>query len=56
MVIGHARSTRYHAKTKHIDVMFNFIRNRSEEVILRYIPMVANPLAKPLDYVVFESY
>jgi len=51
-VIGHAKNARYYAKTKHIDMKFNFIINRSEEVTLECIPtehMIADPLTKPLD-------
>jgi len=32
--IGHAKNAIHHAKTKHIDVNFNFTRNRLEEVTL----------------------
>ena len=51
-VIGHAKSARCHAKTKHLDIKFNFIINQSEEVTLEYIPMkrmVADPLTELLD-------
>jgi len=51
-VIGHAKNVRYYAKTKYIDIKFNFIINQSEEVTLEYLlteHMVADPLTKPLD-------
>jgi len=59
IVIGHVKNASYHAKTKHTDVKFNFIRNQSEEVTLEYILIertVADPLIKPLDYTLFFSH
>ena len=58
-VIGHMKNVRYHAKTKHIDEKFNFIRSRLEEVTFKYIPMerlVANPQTNPLDSTLFLSH
>jgi len=48
--IDHTKNVRCHVKTKHIDVKFNFVKNRLEEVVLKYIlieRMVADPLTKP---------
>ena len=32
VAIGYMKNAKYHAKTKHIDIKFNFISNRSQEV------------------------
>ena len=57
--IGQATNAIHHAKTKNIDVNFNFTRNRLEEVTLEYIlleRMVAGLLAKPLDSTLFLNH
>ncbi|GMP51894.1 hypothetical protein CsSME_00017944 [Camellia sinensis var. sinensis] len=50
---AYAKDPKYHGRTKHIDVRFNFIRDilAQKEVILEHIPtsrMVADPLTKPI--------
>ena len=58
--IGHAKNGRYHAKTRHIDVKFNLIKKRLEEITLEYIPaeciVADSPLTKPLDSTLFLSH
>ncbi|GMQ07645.1 hypothetical protein CsSME_00051760 [Camellia sinensis var. sinensis] len=51
--LAYAKDPKYHGRTKHIDVRFNFIRDilAQKEVILEHIPtsrMVADPLTKPI--------
>ena len=51
--IALAKNPVYHARTKHIDVQYHFIRNKveSKEIELRYLPtkeMIADALTKPL--------
>ena len=47
------RTPKYHGRTKHIDVKYNFVRDivAQNQVILKHIPtsrMVADPLTKPI--------
>ena len=51
--LAYAKDPKYHGRTKHINVRFNFIRDivAQIEVILEHIPtsrMVADPLTKPI--------
>ncbi|GMP64064.1 hypothetical protein CsSME_00025502 [Camellia sinensis var. sinensis] len=51
--LAYAKDPKYHGRTKHIDVRFNFIRDilAQKEVIMEHIPtsrMVADPLTKPI--------
>ena len=51
--LGYAKDPKYHGRTKHIDVKYNFVRDivAQNQVILKHIPtsrMVADPLTKPI--------
>ncbi|KAK4384341.1 Retrovirus-related Pol polyprotein from transposon TNT 1-94 [Sesamum angolense] len=48
--IAYAKDPKYHGRTKHIDTRYHFIRDSiaQGEVVLRHIPMIADPFTKPL--------
>ena len=59
--IAYTKDPKYHSKTKHIDIKFNFIRDivQQNEVNLKYISthqMVADPLTKPIIRDVYNSH
>ena len=54
--ISHTKNTRYHEKTKHKEVKFNFKINRSEEVILEYILLAQKPITLVLMMINSYSY
>src|SRR5436305_15250788 len=47
--IDDSRDSKFHGRTKHIEIKYHFERNKKDEVMLRYLPtdeMVADPLTK----------
>ncbi|OIT26191.1 retrovirus-related pol polyprotein from transposon tnt 1-94, partial [Nicotiana attenuata] len=59
--IAYTKDPKYHSKTKHIDIKYNFVRDivKSEEVNLQYIPtreMLADPFTKAISRDLFEKH
>ena len=57
--IDHSKDSQFHGKTKHIEIKYQFVRNKKEEVQLSYMPtgdMVADPLTKPLAVDLFHKH
>ena len=57
----YVHDSKYHGRTKHIDIRFHYIREmiRLGEVILRHISttrMVADPLTKPIARDMFQTH
>lgn len=55
------KDPKYHSKTKHIDIKYNFIRDivASGEIILQYIStleMIADPFTKAISKDLFEKH
>ena len=51
--LAYAKDPKYHGKTKHIQIIYHFVRDMitQNEVVLRLIPMskmVADPFTKPI--------
>src|SRR3954465_15369184 len=49
--IDYSKDSKFHGRTKHIEIKYHFVRNKKGEVQLSYMPtgdMVANPFTKPL--------
>ena len=52
-VLAYAKDPKYHGKTKHIQIIYYFVRDMiiQNDVVLRHIPMskmVAHPFSKPI--------
>src|SRR5436189_6313179 len=57
--IDYSKDSKFHARTKHIEIKYHFVRNKKDEVLLSYIPtgeMVADPLTKPLVIDLFRKH
>src|SRR3954469_11468927 len=57
--IDHSKDSKFHGRTKHIEVKYHFIRNKKDEVHLSYMPtsdIVADPLTKPLTVDLFKTH
>ncbi|XP_060190833.1 secreted RxLR effector protein 161-like [Lycium barbarum] len=59
--IAYTKDPKYHSKTKHIDIKYNFVRDTvaSGEVTLQYIPtreMIADPFTKAISGDLFEKH
>jgi len=59
--IAYTKDPKFHGKTKHIDIKYNFVRDMvaRKEVNMKYIPtreMVADPLTKPIPRDVFLEH
>ena len=59
--IALARNPEHHARTKHIDIQYHFVREalQDKKIDMRYIPtenQLADGLTKPLDTTKFESF
>ena len=59
--LAYAKDPKYHGRTKHIDMRFNFIRDivAQKEVILEHIPMsclVVDLLTKPIARDIYLSH
>jgi hypothetical protein len=57
--IDYSKDSKFHARTKHIEIKYHFVRNKKDEVMLSYIPtgdMVADPLTKPLVVDLFRKH
>ena len=51
--LTYAKDTKYHGKTKHIQIIYHFVKDMimQNEVVLKHLPineMVANPFTKPM--------
>ena len=54
-----SKDSKFHGRTKHIEIKYHFVRNKKDEVMLRYLPtseMVADPLTKPLALDLFKQH
>ena len=59
--LAYAKNPKYHGKTNHIDILYNFIRDMvaQKEVVLKHIstsPMVADPLTKLIGKEAYQAY
>ena len=59
--IAYTKDPKYHSKTKHIDIKYNFMRDvvANGEITLQYIPtreMIANPFTKAISRDLFEKH
>src|SRR5438270_549399 len=57
--IDYSKDSKFHGRTKHIEIKYHFVRNKKDEVMLRYLPtgkMVADPLTKPLALDLFKKH
>jgi len=57
--IDYSKDSKFHGRTKHIEIKYHFIRNKKDEVQLSHMPtgdMVADPLTKPLAVDMFKSH
>src|SRR4051812_21017215 len=57
--INYSKDSKFHGRTKHIEIKYHFIRNKKNEVQLSYMPtgdMVADPLTKPLAVELFKTH
>ena len=57
--IDYSKDSKFHARTKHIEIKYHFVRNKKDEVLLSYIPtgeMIADPLTKPLVIDLFRKH
>ena len=59
--LAYAKDSKYHGKTKYIDIRYHYIRDMvaHNEVALKHIStslMIANPLTKPIGRDVFQAY
>jgi len=59
--IAYTKDPKYHNKTKHIDIKYNFVRDvvASGEITLQYIPtreMIADPFTKAISRDLFEKH
>ncbi|OIT35881.1 retrovirus-related pol polyprotein from transposon tnt 1-94 [Nicotiana attenuata] len=61
VAIAYTKDPKYHSKTKHIDIKYNFVRDMvsSGEINLQYIPtrsMIADPCTKAISRNLFEKH
>src|SRR2546430_13175466 len=59
LAIDYSKDSKFHGRTKHIEIKYHFIRNKKDEVQLSYMPtgdMVADPLTKPLAVDLFHKH
>lgn len=61
VAITYTKDPKYHSKTKHIDIKYNFVRDivASGEINLQYIPtreMIADTFTKAISRDLFEKY
>ena len=59
--IAFTKDSKYHSKTKHIDIKYNFVRDMvaQKEVNIQYISthkMVVDPFTKPIPRDTFTNY
>ena len=59
--IAYTKDPKYHGKTKHIDIKYNFVKDMvaHKKVNMKYIPtreMVADPLTKPIPRDIFIKH
>ena len=59
--IAFTKDSKYHSKTKHIDIKYNFVRDMvaQKEVSIQYISthkMVADPFTKPIHRDTLDSH
>ena len=59
--LAYAKDSKYHGRTKHIDIRYHYIRDMvaQKEVVLKHLStsrMVADPLTKPIARDVFEAH
>ena len=59
--IAYTKDPKYHSKTKHIDIKYNFVRDyiAQKKVSIEYIStkcMIADPLTKPIGEKVFKEH
>ena len=60
-ILAYAKDSKYHGKTKHIDIRYHYIRDMvaHNEVVLKHICtslMIADPLTKPIGRNVFQTH
>ena len=59
--IAYTKDAKYHSKTKHIDIKYNFVKDMvaHKKVNMKYIPtreMVADSLTKPIPRDIFIKH
>jgi hypothetical protein len=59
--LAYAKDPKYHGRTKHIDIRYQYIRDMiaQKEVVLKHIStsrMIADPLTKPIARDVFQAH
>ena len=59
--LAYAKNSKYHGKTKHIDIRCHYIRDMvaHNEMVLKNISiscMIANPLTKPIGRDAFQAH
>src|SRR3954471_2180082 len=57
--IDYSKDSKFHGRTKHIEIKYHFVRNKKDEVMLHYLPtseMVADLLTKPLALDLFKQH
>ena len=59
--LAYAKDSKYHGRTKHIDIRYHYIRDMvaHNEVVLKHIStslMIADPLTKPIGRDVFQAH
>ena len=55
----YSKDSKFHGRTKQIEIKYHFIRNKKDEVQLNYMPtgdMIADPLTKPLAIDLFKTH
>ena len=61
VALAYAKDSKYHGRTKHIDIRYHYIRDMvaHNEVVLKHIStslMIANPLKKPIGRDGFQAH
>ena len=61
VTITYMKDPKYHSKTKHIDIKYNFVREiaSSGEITLQYIPtreMIVDPFTKVISRDLFDEH
>ena len=61
VVLVYAKDSKYHGRTKHIDIRYHYIQDMvtHNEVVLKHISeslMIADPLTKPIGRDVFQAH
>src|SRR2546430_169059 len=57
--IDYSKDSKFHGRTKHIEIKYHFARKKKDEVMLRYLPtgeIVADPLTKLLALDSFKQH